>query len=222
MMEKSKRFIRIAVSVLIVLICTLLCTVCLYHNLAKKLPPDLKFYYDVYSPLMKSKVPDWIDANDRTEGQHFLKMPAHIQNAYIYEYFWKIRRPGLEEVFFSRLNYAGIHFGRLNPWQSYRGRVFLLLGPPMMIHYYRNGMETIESGVPESGDTMVWYYYERGLQASYWFYFVPPDDWRLSLSGIRSMGNQQLLERSARESFAPTKEGWITYGEYLYDALEEK
>jgi len=137
MMEKSKRFIRIAVSVLIVLICTLLCTVCLYHNLAKKLPPDLKFYYDVYSPLMKSKVPDWIDANDRTEGQHFLKMPAHIQNAYIYEYFWKIRRPGLEEVFFSRLNYAGIHFGRLNPWQSYRGRVFLLLGPPMMIHYYR-------------------------------------------------------------------------------------
>lgn len=216
---------RLVKGYICVLIAILVAVSCTYYHLSRRLRADIKPWFEIHSPLMHSKVPTWIDANDRAEYQHFLKMPTHIQEAYIYEFFWQIRREGAADEFYSRLSYVQMHFReKSNPWQSHRGYIYLLLGPPTMERYYRNGMEEVSSGMPEAGDKMAWYYFDFGMgETIYWFYFVPPDDWRLSIDpGIRSLGTRETFERHARREFEPTKEGWITYAEYLHDALGDK
>jgi len=198
---------------------------CTYYHLSRALPPEIKGWYELYSPLMSGQVPDWIDANHRTEGQHFLKMTTQIQKDYMYEYFWKIRQPGLQDLFEERLQYTSVFFHDANnPWQSDRARIYLLAGEPTVVRYYQEGRETVESGMPQSGDILLWIYWSAGIgETVYAFEFVPPEKWRLSMdTGLRGMANRDIFERRCRERFYPTKIGWEIYGDYLHDALEGK
>ena len=209
------------------LIATLVCILvvcCTYYKLSNKLSPDIKKWYELHSPLMQGDVPNWIDANGRTERQHFLKMPRSIQEGYM-ALFWDMREIGAYDEFNARLYYVMTYldYHGNNPWSSDRGRVFLLAGSPEIERYLRNGQETMTS-MNESGDLLQWMYYQSGVGAvSYWFEFHPPNEWRLSINaGIRTLGYRESFERRCRERFYPTEDGWILYSEYLIGALEEK
>ena len=223
-MRVGMRFKKSLICVLIVLFAILVAVSCTYYHLSRRLPADIKDWYELHSPLMDSKVPLWIDANNRTESQHFLKMPTHVQETYIYEYFWQMRHPEMRDVFYSRLNYVRVFFSQaVNPWNDHRGRVLLLAGEPTWVRYYRHGTEQAESAMPEGGDILEWYYFMRGVgECRYYFEFTPPDTWRLSMgTGLRAMGNRDMFERRCREEFEPTPEGWVSYAEYLYEVIKE-
>lgn len=175
-------------------------------------------WFVLHEPLMHTKVPKWIDARNLTEREHFLRLPDKLQIEYI-KMFWKIRFPGLDEVFYSRLAYVRQYFTDMqNPWHSQMGRVFLLLGEPMYRYYYRNGIQALEDSMPESGDIQVWAYYTHGGTASYIFVYQGVM-WYADLSNTRAHGAQVMIEEYARREFAPTSIGWDEWADVLYQYL---
>jgi len=197
---------------------------CVLYKLERVLEPDIKSWYELHYPLMNSKVPLWIDANNRTERSHFLHFPSTIQRVYI-SMFWKIRHDGVREIFYNRLAYVNRRFGDFsNPWHSDRGRIFLLLGPPMYELYYHDGIQTVDTSMPCHGDVLVWCYYDpRVGQAMFRFTFIPPNDWRLNYNnGLRDVRNHEAFKRLSKEFFAPSKDGWDLWADTLYNLVSKK
>jgi len=216
-MDKNHSVIGILIGFLLVFLSNIGCTT---YNLERSLLGDIHEWYSLHSPLMSGKVPLWIDANDRSEREHFLRLPAHIQKVYI-QSFWRIRQEGLGDIFYSRIEYTIRAFENAsNPWRSDRGRVFLLLGPPTLVRYYRDGQESLSS-MPQSGDLLQWYYYHsRAGRATYWFEFIPPDTWRDKVDmELRVIGDKNRYENYWRGVFSPTEEGWAEWASVLYDEL---
>jgi len=177
-------------------------------------------WYVLHEPLMMTKVPKWIDARNLTEREHFLRLPAELQKKYI-QMFWEMRSPGLADEFYERVAYAQSAFGHFeNPWRSPMGRVFLLLGAPMSINYYRHGVLTMGDSMPEPGDYQVWMYISWGAGTAYYVFIYLGADWKVDMTGIRQMGDQRHVEENAKMMFAPNAEGWDLWADTLYAYLQ--
>lgn len=121
---------------------------CALHKLEKNLDPDSKEFYSKVRYLIT-----------RQERKIFLNLPPSEKEAFIKE-FWKKRDPdpGTEEnefkkEYFERIEMANLLFKGGGPgWLQDRGRVYILLGPPMERYTYPRGREYYD--FPEE----VWYY----------------------------------------------------------------
>ena len=210
-------------AVLIGLIIALMSVGCSIYKFVGQLDPATKDWYRLHEVLMHTKVPDWIDESQPSERMHFLRLPKDLQKQYI-KMFWKIREPGLREVFYGRVAYANRHFldkGHGRGWNTDRGRIVVLCGMPTMARTYQHGRERIGEPWGE-GWIQIWmYYHYRVGTAYYMFIYTPPDTWReehhaYALHYISARSN---LEHYWRKRFAPTENGWSAWGDYLYNAL---
>lgn len=122
---------------------------CALHKLEKNLNPGSKEFY--------SKVRYIIT---RQERKIFLYLPPSEREAFIKE-FWEKRDPDpdteeneFKEEYFERIEMANLLFkgGGAPGWLQDRGRVYILLGPPMERYTYPRGRELYD--FPEE----VWYY----------------------------------------------------------------
>ena len=86
----------------------------------------------------------------RRERQVFLELKTDRERAIFVEAFWKQRDPDsntgrneFREDHYRRLSYANEMFGRDTPrpgWRTDRGRIYIVLGPPINIEYYEDIM----------------------------------------------------------------------------------
>jgi GWxTD domain-containing protein len=118
------------------------------------------------------------------------------------ELFWKVRDPQAQQIFQSRLKVATESFKKENsstPWNTDRGRIFLLHGKPAELRYVedtsmggRDYTSTITSpqraqvNVDRSGEDIgarmseLWVYPFKGYLINYKFDFSQPRQWKLS------------------------------------------
>lgn len=122
---------------------------CAMHKLEKNLDPESREFY--------SKV-RYIITNQ--EKKIFLNLPPSEREAFIEE-FWKKRDPDpdteeneFKKEYLERIEMANLLFkgGGTPGWLQDRGRVYILLGPPMERYTYPRGRSFYD--VPEE----VWYY----------------------------------------------------------------
>jgi GWxTD domain-containing protein len=122
---------------------------CAMHKLAKNLDPKSKEFYSQVRYIITKQ-----------ERKIFLNLPPSEKEAFIKE-FWKKRDPDpdteeneFKKDYFERIEMANLLFreGGTPGWLQDRGRVYILLGPPMERYTYPRGREFY--GMPEE----VWYY----------------------------------------------------------------
>jgi GWxTD domain-containing protein len=122
---------------------------CALHKLEKNLDPGSKEFYSEVRYLIT-----------RQERKIFLNLPSSDRDAFIKE-FWRKRDPDLgteenefKEEYFERIEMANLLFksGGTPGWLQDRGRVYILLGPPMERYPYPRGRQFY--GLPEE----IWYY----------------------------------------------------------------
>ncbi len=119
------------------------------------------------------------------------------------ELFWKVRVPQAQQIFQNRLKVATESFKRESsstPWNTDRGRIFLLHGRPAEVRYVENtnlGGRTLvsditaaEVGAGRNVDrskediaarmSELWVYPFKGYLINYQFDFSQPRQWKLS------------------------------------------
>lgn len=152
--------------------------------------------------LMPSKDP-WY-------AQHYIIMQGFEWDTYkalspaakaqFQELFWKVRDPQARQIFESRLKVATESFKKessSNPWNTDRGRIFLLHGKPAELRYVEDTsmggrmissevQERIQENVNRSREDIaarmseVWVYPFKGYMVNYQFDFRQPRQWKLS------------------------------------------
>jgi GWxTD domain-containing protein len=122
---------------------------CALHKLEKNLEPESSDFYSKVRYIITSQ-----------EKKIFLNIPPSERKAFIEE-FWKKRDPNpdteeneFKEEYFKRIETANRLFqgGGTPGWLQDRGRIYILLGPPMERYTYPRGPSFYD--VPEE----VWYY----------------------------------------------------------------
>ena len=163
---------------------------CALHKLEKNLDPDSKEFYSKVRYLIT-----------RQERKIFLNLPYSEKEAFIKE-FWEKRDPDLEteenefkEEYFERIEMANLLFkdGGTPGWLQDRGRVYILLGPPMERYTYPRGREF--SDFPEE----VWYY------GFFPIVFVDTDwngDYKLSPLGARHIAEINRAQMAEKPKIA--------------------
>jgi len=123
---------------------------------------------------------------------------AQFQNG-----FWAFRSTAARGEFETRLSYVMMAFKRENsqqPWNTDRGRIYLLNGSPVAIDYQENSYARSDEDIgARSGE--VWTYTYGKYLVSYLFSFSKPAEWRLL---DRMTGNQfrgELEARSREEDY---------------------
>lgn len=135
-----KRHIQIATLFVVFCLCA-----CMTISLEKKLPKEIRNWYDLHSVYMDTQVPKEIDAKKPTEKMYFLRMTDQQRRKYI-NLFWEIREIGAKEEFQLRYRIAQAVFkeGRQG-WQTDRGWLMLLCGQPDYVEYRdENGQPYME------------------------------------------------------------------------------
>jgi len=193
--------------------------------LERKLPKDIRDWYDLHGQLMETRVPEWIDENTPTEKLHFLRLPTEWQRVYM-TIFWQLRQMNAEWLFYERVEFANENFkheGRLG-WKTDRGRVFILCGSPQHIQWYRRDSVSLPSdGMLDGSYIQVWHYSQYGIGfANYAFQYNPPMTWRRTIVGAASVGNQLQLEKYWKAVLGVTPGGWEIWGDKLYELLGGK
>jgi GWxTD domain-containing protein len=122
---------------------------CALHKLEKNLEPESRDFYSKVRYIITSQ-----------EKKIFLNLPPSERKGFIEE-FWKKRDPDpdteeneFKEEYFKRIEMANLLFkeGGTSGWLQDRGRIYILLGPPMERYTYPRGRSFYD--VPEE----VWYY----------------------------------------------------------------
>jgi GWxTD domain-containing protein len=120
------------------------------------------------------------------------------------ELFWKVRDPKSREIFEQRLEYVTKTFkteSRHMPWNTDRGRIYLLVGNPAEIRYATNedigGITVVPTGGEGGGvlggvnrersnesigarQAELWVYPFRSYRITYQFNFSQPRQWKLN------------------------------------------
>jgi len=211
-------------------------TSCATAKLKKKLPQDIKAWYDLHSMLMTTKVPKWIFDGNKSENYCFLRIPEKAQRAYI-RMFWKVRTEGLAEEFYSRYYSANRLFcseGRIG-WRTDRGYVMMTCGFPqyqwrmtvseLYFRWSSNPMNRDKAFTTPDHDTdgtvyIIWeYFYRRNLVKLVFKYRRGSYD--LGYDNLISTGYRLELERYNRKVFAPTEYGWDLVGGRVLDWVKE-
>ncbi len=127
--------------------------------------------------------------------------------------FWQARQPLAKEQFDERISYIERIYkseNRSQPWNTDRGRIYLLNGPPASIDYKQNTdwVMTIDTTTGQSGSQMtdrskediqattaeVWTYPYDKYFVYYIFTFAPPSTWKLSPSTYQNNPYLEGLE----------------------------
>ncbi|MDD8032171.1 MAG: GWxTD domain-containing protein [Acidobacteriota bacterium] len=127
--------------------------------------------------------------------------------------FWQVRQPLAKEQFDERIAYIERIYkseNRSQPWNTDRGRIYLLNGPPASIDYKQNTdwVMTIDTSTGQSGSLMternkediqattaeIWTYPYDKYFVYYIFTFAPPSTWKLSPSTYQNNPYLEGLE----------------------------
>jgi len=198
---------------------------CTTYKLERSLKPDISQWYEYHRILMFEKVPKWIDENNKSEREHFLRLPEFMQRKYI-RIFWKIRTEGMKDSFYQRIAYANRYFkeGKLG-WKTDRGQVLLLCSFPQFIRYIRdvdltdpysqstnirNGMTSDIKG----NIYLIWTYCYLNYLIQYRFEYKQGGTWRRSFAEI-GYTYQRDFEKKMREFHAPSY--WDIWASILLD-----
>lgn len=121
--------------------------------------------------------------------------------------FWAARDPASREIFQDRLGYIVNAFKRENsrqPWNTDRGRIYLLNGPPAAIDVDQNTSWGTQIGQPtnyavdrsredvQAYRAEVWTYSFQKQYVKYAFTFAPPNEWKMSPAFVA--GNRYIAE----------------------------
>ncbi|TRZ92799.1 GWxTD domain-containing protein [bacterium] len=136
------------------------------------------------------------------EKDIYVKLSAEVR-AQFQNGFWAFRSTAARGEFETRLSYVMTAFKRENsqqPWNTDRGRIYLLNGSPVAIDYQENSYDRSGEDIgARSGE--VWTYTYGKYLVSYIFGFRKPAEWRLL---DRMTGNQfrgELEARSREEDY---------------------
>ncbi|MGA2362759.1 MAG: GWxTD domain-containing protein [Candidatus Aminicenantales bacterium] len=112
-----------------------------------------------------------------------------------HDLFWATRDPASRTIFQERLSYTMNAYKRENsgqPWNTDRGRIYLLNGPPAAIDVDQNISWGTQIGQPanyavdrsnedvQAYRAEVWTYSIQKQYVKYAFIFVAPNEWKLS------------------------------------------
>jgi len=190
------------------------CVTLRLENRLKKLSPAISQWYEVHSVLMETKIPKWIDERGGREKVHFLRLPQTMQLAYI-KMFWKMRAEGTKDEYYYRIGVSNKLFndeGKLG-WKTDRGQVLLLCGVPQYITHHPIFARNRAGHSPRGYLYEVWEYYQQGYLVQYTFKYHTPNVWRREYT-LSQIG-QASFERQCRKLFAPTEDGWDSWGSLL-------
>ncbi len=135
------------------------------------------------------------------------------------ELFWKVRDPQAQQIFMERLKVATESFKKESssrPWNTDRGRIFLLHGKPAELRYVDNTdlggttyvsetlAEQIGAGknIDRSGEDIaarkseLWVYPFKGYLVNYQFDFSQPRQWKLSPNMSESAYREEFEKHS--------------------------
>lgn len=132
------------------------------------------------------------------------------------ELFWKVRDPKSRATFEHRLEYVTKNFkteSRYTPWNTDRGRIYLLCGNPAEVRYADNddigGITVVPTGGEGGGvlggvnrersnesisarQAELWVYSYRNYRITYQFNFSQPRQWKLSPKMSESAFREEL------------------------------
>ncbi len=165
-----------------------------------------------------------LPSKDKWYAEHYIIMQDFEWDAYkqlsaegktqFQELFWKVRDPKAQAAFASRLDFVTKKFkteSRHMPWNTDRGRIFLLNGNPAEVRYEDNtdigGITVVPTGgegggvlggvnVDRAGEDIgarkaeLWVYPYKSYRITYQFNFSQPRQWKL---------NPKMTESSFRE-----------------------
>jgi GWxTD domain-containing protein len=122
------------------------------------------------------------------------------------ELFWTVRTPEAKAKFDARMDYIMKNFkteNRRQPWNTDRGRVYLLNGNPASVDYDQNvdwAMTAMPGSMSSASDRTnedvaanraeIWVYPYEQYFIKYTFVFVQPSQWRIT----QTTGNRYLGE----------------------------
>jgi len=210
---------------------------CSTTKLRRKLPKDIRNWYDLHSILMQTKVPKWIFDSNKSEKYCFLRIPEKAQRMYI-AMFWKVRTEGSADEFYSRYHSANKLFygeGRTG-WRTDRGHAMMTCGFPQYqwkmtvsdLHFKwssdpRNMSRRFVTPDHDMDGTVyiIWEYYYRANLVRFVFKYQR-GSYNLIYDSHMGFGNQLEVLRYNRKIFAPTEEGWDLIGGWVYDWIKEK
>lgn len=164
--------------------------------------------------------------------QHYIIMQEYEWEAYkeltpagkaqFQELFWKVRDPSAKATFESRLEYVNQNFKkekRGQPWNTDRGRIYLLHGQPAEVRYVENnnlgGIDVLPAGGGESPEqasidrsredigarmSELWVYSYQNALITYEFSFVQPRMWKLKNPKMAESTFLEELERKSRSA----------------------
>jgi len=181
------------------------------------------------------RVVDAAAKKDAWYAQHYFLMQDYERKAYkaltpngkleFQKVYWEFRSPAIREEFDRRLAYIEPTFKNENsaqPWNTDRGRIYLLHGRPAGIDQRQNdfwtgqytppgaqaGISSDRSGEDIQGKTLeIWAYpFEREV-VYYGFQFQPPSKWiQVQISPSAGRYIQGLERRSRVETWGPSDE----------------
>ncbi|HVP91917.1 MAG TPA: GWxTD domain-containing protein [Terriglobales bacterium] len=149
--------------------------------------------------------------------------------------FWSARDPASRTTFQERLSYIMNAFKRENsrqPWNTDRGRIYLLNGPPAAIDVDQNISWGTQLGPPayvaidrsnedvQAYRTEVWTYSIQNQYVKYAFIFAAPNEWKLSpalVAGSMYIGELESYSKTVTFAIRDPE----TYRQGL-EALEKK
>jgi len=210
----TRRAVRAAAGALLVLAALASCGV--------KMIPTKDAWYTQHYPIMQ----DFEKALYRT-----LDEPAKKE---FQDLFWAARDPKSLEIFRERMSYVMNAFKRENarqPWNTDRGRVYLLDGPPAAIDIDQNTSWGVQLGQTQTGGVSrsnedvqantaeIWTYSFNKQYVKYAFAFKAPNEWKMapSYSGSRFVG--ELEDHNKTVTFGLLDE--VGYRQSL-EALQKK
>lgn len=160
-----------------------------------------------------------IPRKDTWYTQHYVIMQDFERKAYkdlsvegrkgFQELFWTVRTPEARAKFQARLDYVMLNFKQENrnqPWNTDRGRTFLLNGSPASVDYDQNNNWAMGSGATPSDRTNedvganraeIWIYPYDKYFIRYTFAFVQPTQWRITqTTGSRYLGELETYNKN--------------------------
>lgn len=174
------------------------------------------------------------------EFEVFLRLDSELKYQTFMEDFWEVRDPTpgtpqneFKDVHYERLEYADRIYGRSSPrpgWQTDRGKMHILLGPPQQITRTPSEMLTYPTEVwfyavdPATGLPPFFYllFYQRYGAGDYELYSPLSDGPQKLLNGAGIREVEQRMERFSQgpsRGFAPT--GYDRDAEAVYSILIE-
>lgn len=155
--------------------------------------------------------------------QHYFIMQDFERKAYkdlseegrkaFQDLFWSARTPEAKAKFQARMDYINLNFkqeNRSQPWNTDRGRVYILNGAPASVDFDQNtswAMTALPGQSAASGDRTnedvganraeIWVYSYDKYFIKYTFAFVQPNQWRITqTTGNRYLGELETYNRT--------------------------